>query len=394
MSIRDEEWFDEATKLFGVVIDADAKQALRGSQEQAYGRLVKQLRDENSTIPQFRAKVFTGKYPNMAETLYNLYTSAIADTNLPPLAKLKLEKLNLGNEAGKTASKKQAERYQQTIFNEANVSGQAGGQEGFTPAGTGPSQPGGAPSGQGQIPGTNQAGRPGVIYNAGGGAIPTVIGRDPLTGDVVLSGPNRVDTAKGTLREMMAVAAPSDVVPTEMESMQGSTLFETWSWVPDLNADGLGPPSNNPLKILNQQVENIRFAPSDLPYPRDFNAPLYQNGIRTPYFQASTSDITSKLAMELLDSPLADLRAQDAVIQAELASRDSVFYPGDIRMADNPQDLPHLDHVKTNYESIYGPRNLGRAMALRPELQPTMDSDLEYPYRNARHDPYIDFVQS
>jgi hypothetical protein len=115
----------------------------------------------------------------------------------------------------------------------------------------------------------------GTTRNAGGGLLDTVVGQTGLGGvplaegatpnsDVVISGPQSVQSATKTYRAALPTAGAEDVRPSEEDNLQSDALFEAFSWVPD----GYGLGANNRLHNLNRQHDNIRYGIEQLYEPR------------------------------------------------------------------------------------------------------------------------------
>lgn len=202
--------------------------------------------------------------------------------------------------------------------------------------------------------GEQQLTRPGKSFNVGGGRIQAEFVPDEEKGDVQVAGPIAVSVANPVLRAQFDVAGADEVRPEPIDNVQNDYLFETWSWVPDSGADGLG--SRNQLKRLNRQVDQIRFGPSDLPAPRDFDTGVHEDCPHVPMHSAMGP--SSDMGSGVVDMIVERFATKPAEAAAEVAAdrivdRFSIW--GDTRSQLSAKALPGSDRRHTNLQSIYGP---------------------------------------
>lgn len=235
-------------------------------------------------------------------------------------------------------------------------------------------------SGQPDPPGGNQEGR-GIFLNAGGGTIDTVYKSTP-DGDVFEKGQKSVRVGRAVLRAQFEVGQPEDVVPTKSQTIQDDAIFETWSYIPDSNADGLG--ATNLLKRLNRQNEMIRFGPSDLPFPGEFGFGVHHDMPHRPMQSSAVQmwDMPQYAVGAVLDRFVGAPRmATTAISSRVIDSRSSLF--GDAHTALSSKLIAESQHTRTNLTSIYGPTTKRRGYINRPTVPR---------YRAKRVRPYLPFA--
>jgi hypothetical protein len=220
-------------------------------------------------------------------------------------------------------------------------------------SGEGYKDPIGPPDGGGGGGGGNAAreGR-GQYMNAGGGVIDTRY-ESTADGDVFLQGQKKVSVARAVLRSQFENATPADVVPTEDETLQDDFLFETWSYIPDVNSDGLG--ASNLLKRLNRQQEIIRFGPNDLPQPGNFDVGVHHDMPHKPLMTSSsyTADFPKYAVGATIDHFVGQPRKSISVAkEAVLQSKVSMF--NDAKPVMSTKAIAEARGQRTNFLSIYG----------------------------------------
>jgi len=224
------------------------------------------------------------------------------------------------------------------------------------------------------------------LVNPGGGVVATTV-KSGQKGDYFNSGPNAVETANQRLREDFQVAGSDLVRPSAAENLQRDLAFETWSWVPDSNADGLG--SGNPLKALNQQHDFLRYGPSSNPFPRGFNYAVHEDCPHVPP-PGSVSE-SSDLSGSVIHASVAHFIAQPAV-QAHgakdtlMKSRKTVLGPHDVHSTLSAKGIRELGRRPTQFKSIYGPQRPQRQFIKRPVWPRSASRQLRKPSIHQRRD--------
>lgn len=211
--------------------------------------------------------------------------------------------------------------------------------------------------GQQNIPGVGIMGGRGTTLNAGGGRLETkFVTGENNEGDVQVGGPQPVTVAVPILRAQLDVAGADEVIPDAKTMAKDDFLFETWSWVPDSNADGLG--GHNPLKTLNRQHDMLRFAPLDNPFPRDFGVGVHHDMPHptTRVGMAASADVSARFISGQLEHHIEAPAAHgQTAAAATTRSRRSVWGSGDVRSANSLKGISQATRIKTNMRSVYGP---------------------------------------
>ena len=214
----------------------------------------------------------------------------------------------------------------------------------------------------------------GVVQNVGGGTIDTTV-RQVDGSDVIFSGPQAVASATQTLRPTkLGVESAGRVVPTEEQNVQSDTLFETWSWVPDSNADGLG--ASNRLKDLNRQHAAIRFS-EPLIAPRDTGDAWHEDN---PHSSAKPMQWDNDLAPSRMTS---EMRNMVAEIHAETKGEASKTFTRVTSLGPSDRHRPwsakglHLPSY-SNFSPIYY-REGGPESKLQPAFVQSSASRISQP---------------
>ena len=203
----------------------------------------------------------------------------------------------------------------------------------------------GAGDGMGEFnPLTGSFMRSGEQTNAAGGTIDTRTGTDVELGDVVTIGPRSVQTGRKTLRPKIPLAGSDAVKGSAMEEGMSNALFEAFSYVPD--GYGLGP--HNPLHLLNQSTDFIRFGVGNLAEPRSMDP---ANGIKNDLPMWSNDQPTTFIKAQVMDEAKNILAGASAIAMQDRQPMSTIEDSEDYNVEPSSQALPRLK--PTPYETVY-----------------------------------------
>ena len=184
----------------------------------------------------------------------------------------------------------------------------------------------------------------GIVENAGGGQLDTVIKQRPQAvgkpgtdnfsaenSDFVAIGPQSVNTAKKTYRLTLPIADSQNVETSPQENLQSDALFEAFSWVPD--GHGLGV--ENKLHALNRQSEALRFGMEPLYEPR----PQVEYAHPRPLPGQFTDDVGAQALIKEYTHKVRNIREEQKTTST-LGKRPLAVMEDDYHQHDSAKQLP------------------------------------------------------